>query len=60
MHSMDSEIDAGSLTCLHDLVFKLLLHLCDNLFDTCRVDTSVDDELVKGKSRNLSSYRVEG
>ena len=59
MHAMDSEVDTCPLTCLHDLVLKLLLYLCDYFLDTCRVDTAVDHELVESKSCNLPSYRVE-
>ena len=59
MHSVDSEVDAGSLSCLHDLILELLLYFCHNLLDACRMNTSVNHELVKCKTSHLSSYRVE-
>ena len=56
---MNAKVNAGSLTCLQDLVFKLLLDLRHDLFDTCRMDSSVHNQLVQCKSCYLASYRVE-
>ncbi len=60
MESVDSEVYGGALSGLHDLVVELLLHLCHDLLDTCRVDTSVRHELVQRQAAELASYRVEG
>ena len=56
---MYAEVDTCPLAGFHNFVFKLLLHLCYDFLDTCRMDTSVEYELVKGKACNLSSYWVE-
>ena len=56
---MDAEVDTCPLTCLHDLFLKLLLHLCDNFLDTCRMYTSVNYQLMEGETCNLSSHWVE-
>ena len=60
MHSVDSQVDAGPLTCFHNLVFKLLLHFRYHFLDTGRMDTSVDNQLMESKSGNFPSDRVEG
>ena len=57
---MDTEVNAGSLTSLKYLVLKLFLNLGNNLLDTCRVDSSVNDQLMQGKSRHLSAHRIKG
>ena len=56
---MYSEVNAGPLTGLEDLILKLFLDLRHDLFNTCRMDTSVHDKLMERKTCDLSSDRVE-
>ena len=60
VQAVDTEVDGCALTGLDNLVVELLLNLCHNLLDACRVDTSVGYELVQGKAANLTTYWVEG
>ena len=59
MHTVDSEVDSSALSGLDNLFFNLLLDLCHDLLDTCRVNTSVSNELVQCKACNLPADRVE-
>ena len=58
--AVDAEVNAGTFTYFENFLFELLLYLCHNLLDTCRMDASVDDELMESKTRNLTSHRIEG
>ena len=59
VETVDTEVDSCTLTSLDNLVVKLFLYLCHNLLDTSWVDTSVSNELVKGKTANLTTDWVE-
>ena len=60
MQSVDAEVDSRALTGLDNLVVYLLLHLLHNLLNTCRMDTTVSNKLVEGKTANLAANRVKG
>ena len=60
VHTVDSKVNAGSLTGLEDFILKLFLDLSHDLFNTCRMDTSVHDKLMERKTCDFSSDRVEG
>src|SRR5688572_14487721 len=44
---------------LANVYLKIALRLVNKLFDTSRMNTSVDDQLLKRTSRNLSTNRGE-
>ena len=56
---MHTHVDGCALTCLDDLFLKLLAHLCHHLFDTCRVDTTVEHELMQCQTGSLATHWVE-
>ena len=59
MQTVDTEVDGSTLTGFDDLVVELLLHLGDHFLDTCRMDTSVADELMERQTTYLTAHRVE-
>ena len=48
MQAVYSEIDRGAFSCFHNLFLYLFAYFGRNLFDACRVDASVGNELVQG------------
>ena len=56
---MDAEVDACPLAGFHNLVLELFLDFCNHFLNACRVDTSVNHELMQGQTANFPSYRVE-
>lgn len=59
MQTMYTKVDGSTLTCLDNLVIELLLNLSNNFLDTCRVDTSVSNKLMKSQTANLTADRIE-
>ena len=56
---MDTEVDGGAFAGFDDLLLDLFAHLVDHLFDTCRVDASVKDELMQCQPGHLTPHGVE-
>ena len=59
VHAVNSKVDACPLSGFKYLILKLFLYLGHHLLDACRMDSSVDYELVESKSCNLPPDRVE-
>ena len=59
IHTVNAEVNAGTLTGFQNLVFELFLNFRHDLLDSGRMNTSVHNELVKCKSCDLSSDRIE-
>ena len=59
VQTMDTQVDSGALTYLDNLLLNLLLDLCYNLLDACRVDAAVGNKLVQGQTGDLTANRVE-
>ncbi len=59
MEAVDSEVDGRALSCLDDLLFHLFFDFRHNLLDACRVDTSVDYELMQSKTCYFTSDGIE-
>ena len=59
METVDAKVDGCTLTCLDYFVVELLLHLCHNFLDTCRMDTTVGHELMESQAANLTTNGVE-
>ena len=60
MQTMNTQVDSRALTCLHNLVIKLLLYLGNNLLDACGMDATVTDQLVQSQTANLATHWIEG
>ena len=56
---MYTKVDSGAFTCLDNLFFHLLTHFGNHLFDACRVDTSVSNQLVQCQTGYFTANRVE-
>ena len=56
---MNTQVDSCTLTCLDNLVVELLLDLGNDLLDTCRVDTTIADELMESQAADLTTNRIE-
>ena len=56
---MNTKVYAGAFTCFKNLVIKLFLYLFYHLFNSCRVDSAVCNQLMQSKTRNFSAYRVK-
>ena len=56
---MDTEVDAGALTDLHDLFVELLANLGYNLLDACGMDTTVGHQLMQGQACHLAADGIE-
>lgn len=54
-----TKVDSCALASLDYLVVELLLHLCHNFLDACRMDTSVGHELMESQAANLTTNGVE-
>ena len=59
MQAVDTEVDGSALTGLNDLVVELLLDLGNHLLDTCRMDTTIADELMESQAAYFTTYRIE-
>ena len=59
VQTVDTEVDGGALTSLNDLVVELLLNLGYHLFNTCGVDTTIADQLMKGQTTDFTTDRIE-
>ena len=59
VHAVDTEVDHGPLTGLHDLLLELLLRLLDHLLDAGGVDAAVLYQLVERETRQLAADGVE-
>ena len=57
MNSMDANLENGCLAFLADHGLHFLLRLFYHLFDTCRMNTSVHDELFQ---RNPCHFAANG
>ena len=60
MQAVDTKVDGGTLTRLDNLVLQLLLHLGNDLLDTCGMDTSVGYQLMECQTASLAANGVEG
>ena len=60
VQAMYSKVNASALACFHYFIFHLFLHLGNDFFNACRVDTSVCHELVEGQTANFTANGVEG
>ena len=56
---MDADIEGGLFALFLDDGVDLSLGLLYHLFDSCRVDPAVYDELLQSDSGDLSSDRIE-
>lgn len=56
---MYTNLENSSLTFLTDGFFYFLLCLLYDFFDSCRMDTAIDDQLFKGNTCYLTAYRIE-
>ena len=59
MQSVYTQVDSCALTGLDNLIVELLLNLSNNLFDTCRVDTSVANQLMESQTTYLTTNWIE-
>ena len=59
VQAMDTEVDGSALTRLDDLVVELFLDFGNHLFDTCRVDTTIADQLMESQTADLTTDRIE-
>ncbi len=60
MKAVYAKVDGGAFTGFDDFFFHLLLHFGYYLFDTCRMDTSIGDELVKSQTADFATHGIEG
>ena len=60
MQAMYTHIDASALACFHNLVLHLLLHLSNDFFDACRVDTAIGHQLMECQTADFTTDGVEG
>ena len=60
VQAVDAEIDGCTLSRLDDLVLKLFLHLCHDLFDTCGMDATIRHQLMECQTAHLTTYGVKG
>ena len=59
VHIVDAEVDTGAFAHFGNLLFNLTAGLGNDLFDTCRMDTAIGDELVEREASNLAADGVE-
>ncbi len=59
VHAMDTQVDDCALTGFYYLVVELFLYLRDDFLNTCGMDATVDNQLVKGQTADLTTDRVE-
>ena len=56
---MNTQVDGSTLTCLDDLVIKLLLHFLHHFLDAGRMDAAVSNELMESEATGLATDRIE-
>ena len=59
MHIMDTQVDADPFSCFNDLLLNLFFGFGYNLFNACRVNTSVGNQFMKGKTCNFPPDRIK-
>ena len=56
---MDTQINGCALTCLDNLIIKLLLHFGNHLLNAGWVDTTIADKLMERQTADLTTYRIK-
>ncbi len=59
MHSMNTQVDTSTFSGFNNFFFNLFAYFIHHLFDTCRVNTPIGNQLVQSKACNFAAYRVE-
>ena len=59
MQTVDTQVNSCTLTGFNDFFFHLLAHFSHHFLNTCRVNTTVGHQLVKGKACNLTAHRIK-
>ena len=59
MQTMDTQINGCALTCLDNLIIKLLLHFGNHLLNAGWVDTTIADKLMERQTADLTTYRIK-
>ena len=59
MQAVDTQVDSCTLTSLNNLVVKLFLNLCHNLFNTSGVDTAIANQLMESQTTYLTTNGVK-
>ena len=60
MDTMNANIHCCVLTILTDLCFYFSLCFLYHLFDSCRMDTSINDQFLQSNSGDLTADRIKG
>ena len=59
IETVNTKVYASAFAYLHNLLVKLLAHLCHNLLDACRMDTAVGDQLMEREACHLATYGIK-
>ncbi len=56
---MNTEVDGGPLSCFNNFIFYLLPDLGHHFFNTGRMDTAVDHQLVQRQTGHFATHRIK-